>query len=75
MNATMEFLNECTDAELYWLTEELFDIYQAFYNGNGGENFMDFLNRLASDRPRANISGELKLVIESLKGNILEDIL
>ncbi|MBD0383764.1 hypothetical protein ICC18_27180 [Paenibacillus sp. WST5] len=43
MNDRMAFPEFCTDEEINLLSDELFDVVDAFYDGQSGGQFVDIL--------------------------------
>lgn len=66
MNDTMAFLESCTDEEINLLFDELFDVVDAFYEGQGGGKFVDFLKILVENRPNVEIQDEIQRIVETL---------
>jgi hypothetical protein len=66
MNDTMTFLESCTDEEINLLADELFDVVDAFYDGQGGGNFVEFLKILVENRPNVEIQDEIQGIVEIL---------
>lgn len=66
MNDTMAFLESCTDEEINLLSDELFDVVDAFYEGQGGGKFVDFLKMLVENRPNVEIQDEIQGIVETL---------
>ncbi|OGX68461.1 MAG: hypothetical protein A2189_05705 [Paenibacillus sp. RIFOXYA1_FULL_44_5] len=68
MNETMAFLEACTDEEINLLSDELFDVIDAFYEANQGVGgqFVSFLKLLAKSRPNVKIHDEIQGIVETL---------
>jgi len=50
----------------YLLSDELFDVVDAFYEGQGGGQFVDFLKMLVANRPNVEIQEEIQGIVETL---------
>ncbi|EJW14360.1 hypothetical protein M5X02_01755 [Paenibacillus alvei] len=68
MSETMAFLESCTDEEINLLSDELFDVIDAFYEADqgGGGQFVSFLKMLADSRPNMEIEDEIQGIVETL---------
>jgi hypothetical protein len=67
MSETMAFLESCPDEEINLLSDELFDVIDAFYETDqGGGQFVSFLKMLVESRPNVENEDEIQGIVETL---------
>ncbi len=64
-NDTIEFLNECEESELYWLSEIFEDISQNLQS----INFVKFLHTLKDKFPNLDLDVDIEYAEKAIKSN------